>query len=70
MRRNENSKDVNPRWNLASPILLQIFELLVPTHGCPFIVQGQPIQFVPFGHFTHELPYHILPTPDIFFFYF
>jgi len=57
---NENSKVANPSRNLGSPILLQIFKPLAPTHGYPFIVQSQPLQVVPFGHFTHGLS---LPNP-------
>jgi len=53
MRGNENSKAAILVRNLASPILLQIFGLLASTHGCPFTVQGQPRQIIPFEHFTH-----------------
>jgi hypothetical protein len=55
MRWSENSKVSNPRWNLESPIHYQIFGPLTSTCGCPFLVQGQPLQVVLFGHFTHEL---------------
>jgi len=55
MRWSDNSKAANPSWNLASLIHYQIFEPLAPTCGCPFIVQGQPLQVVPFGHFPYEL---------------
>jgi len=34
---------------------MQIFGPLTLTCGCPFIVQGQPLQVVPFDHFSYEL---------------
>jgi len=40
---------------LASPTPYQIFEPLAPTCGCTFIVQGQPLQVVPFDLFPYEL---------------
>jgi len=38
---------------------------LAPTHSCPFIVQGQPLQVVLFFILHVSLLYHILPTPEI-----
>jgi len=55
MRLSENSLVANSGWNMVSPFHYQIFGPLTPTCGCPFIVQGQPLQIVSFGHFTFEL---------------
>jgi len=46
---------INPGWNLASQLTMQILGPLALTCGCRFIVQGQPLQVVPFGHFPHEV---------------
>jgi len=66
MRWSENSKAANPSWKI-SQIHQQILGPLTSTHGCPFIVQVQPRQVVPFGHFNISCPYLILPTHSIFF---
>jgi len=66
MRWSENSKAANHSWNLTSPIHHQIFEPLALTCGYLFIVQGQPLQRVPFGHLPMSRFYLILPTLGIF----
>jgi len=62
----KSNTHANPSWNLASQFTMQIFGPMSLTCGCPFIVQGQSLEAVPFGHFPMSLPYLILPTPGIF----
>jgi len=51
----ENSSVANLGWNLDSQFTMQSFGPLALTCGYPFIIQGQPLQLVPFGYFPYEL---------------
>jgi len=51
----ENSSAANPNWNLATQLTIYNFGPLILPCGCPFIVQVQQLQVVPFSHFPYEL---------------
>jgi len=55
MKWSEISSVVNLSWNLAAQFTMQIFGPLAKTFGCLFIVQGQPLQVVPFADFSYEI---------------